>query len=145
MLGPGGVAPRLALMALLALALVPSLWRQLGPLPYRERACQPEGRGVPPHHWVGCRGDPGPRRDLSGRERVLLGLPLDPNRASAEDLAAVPGLSPGLAAEIVADRDRRGPFDRVESLERVRGIGPARMARASAFLAVAPEAAASRP
>jgi competence protein ComEA len=139
------VARRLALMALVALALVPSLWRQLRLLPYRERACQPEGRGAPPRHWVGCRGDPGPRRDLSGRERVLLGLPLDPNRASAEDLAAVPGLSPGLAAEIVADRGRRGPFERVESLERVRGIGPARMARASAFLEVAPEAAAPRP
>ncbi len=132
-------------MALVALTLAPSLWRRLGGFPYRERSCQPEGRGTPPRHWIGCRGDPGLRRDLSGRERVLLGLPVDPNRASAEDLAAVPGLSPGLAAEIVADRDRRGPFERVEALERVRGIGPARLARARSFLAVAPEEAAPRP
>lgn len=126
-------------MALAAMTLAPSLWRELRPFPYRERRCQPEGRGVPPRHWVGCRGDPGPARDLSGRERVLLGLTLDLNRASADDLAAVPGLSPGLAAEIVADRDRRGPFDRVEAIERVRGIGPARLARARPFLAVAPD------
>ncbi len=125
-------------MALVALTLLPSLWRVLRPFPYRERSCQPEGRGVPPLHWVGCRGDPGPRRDLDGRERVLLGLTLDPNRASAEDLAAVPGLSPALAAAIVADREARGPFERVEALERVRGIGPARLGRARAFLALTP-------
>ena len=136
-------------MALVALTLVPSLWRALRPFPFRERACQPEGRGVPPRHWVGCRGDPGPPRDLDGRERVLLGLTLDPNLASADDLAAVPGLSPGLAAAIVAEREARGPFDRVEALERVRGIGPARLGRARAYLAVtsaeAPGPPAPRP
>ncbi len=126
-------------MALVAMTLVPSLWRALRPFSPRERACQPEGRGTPPRHWVGCRGDPGSARDLSGRERVLLGLPLDPNRASAEDLAAVPGFSPALAAEIVADRSRRGPFERVEALERVRGIGPARLGRARPFLAIGPD------
>lgn len=126
-------------MALVAVTLVPSSWRALRPFSPQEQGCQPEGRGTPPRHWVGCRGDPGPPRELSGRERVLLRLPLDPNHASAEDLAAVPGFSPGLAAEIVADRDRRGPFERVEALERVRGIGPARLRRASPFLAVAPD------
>ena len=74
---------------------------------------------------MGCRGDPGPARDLDGRERVLLGLPLDPNRASAEDLAAVPGLSPVLAAAIVAYRPENGPFASVDDLEDVSGIGPA--------------------
>lgn len=129
--------------ALVALALLPSLWRAWRPFPYRERDCQPEGRGVPPRHWVGCRGDPGPRRELSGRERVLLGLPVDPNRATAEDLAAVPGLSPGLAAAIVADREARGPFERVEDLGRVRGLGPVRVGRARALLEVRPAAAPS--
>ena len=124
---------------LVAMTLVPSLWRAVRPFSPRERACEPEGRGTPPRHWVGCRGDPGPARELSGRERVLLGLPLDPNRAAAEDLAAVPGFSPALAAEIVADRSRRGPFVRVQELERVRGIGPARLRRAQAFLSVAPD------
>ena len=136
---------RLALVTLVALTLLPTLWRAWRPFPYRERACQPEGRGEPPRHWVGCRGDPGPARDLGGHERVLLGLPLDPNRASAEDLAAVPGLSPGLAAAIVADREARGPFDRVEALRRVRGIGPARLGRARAFLEVTSEEPAATP
>ena len=123
-------------MALVALTLLPSLWRAFRPFPYRERACRPEGRGEPPRHWVGCREDPGPGRDLDGRERVLLGLTLDPNRASAEDLAAVPGLTPALAAAIVADREARGPFEQVEALRRVRGVGPARLGRARAHLEV---------
>lgn len=65
-----------------------------------------------------------------------MGRPVDPNQASAEDLAAVPGITPVLAREIVADRAERGAFDAVDDLLRVRGIGPARLARAREHLAV---------
>jgi competence protein ComEA len=34
-----------------------------------------------------------------------------------------------LAARIVADRERNGPFRRVDDLERVSGIGPTLLAR----------------
>lgn len=131
------MAHRLALVLLLLLSLAPSLWRRLagGPLP--GRSCQPEGRGDPPRHWIGCASDPGPRRALAGGERVLLGLRLDVNRASAEDLAALPGIGPGLATAIAADRERRGRFPDVESLRRVRGIGPSRLARLRPWLEVA--------
>lgn len=127
---------RLALLLVACATLLPASQRgERGPAPVPE-PCQPEGRGVPPRHWIGCASDPGPRRDLSGGERLLRGLPLDPNRATAEELARVPGLSPRLAAELVADRARRGPFSAVEEVERVRGIGPARLARARPHLAV---------
>jgi competence protein ComEA len=129
------VAQRLALAALLAAALVPSWFRELAARPEADRACRPEGRGVPPHGWIGCAADPGPARPLEGRERLLVGLPLDVNTASADDLADVPGLSARLAAEVVADRARRGPFGAVDDLIRVRGIGPARLAQARRFLA----------
>lgn len=91
-----------------------------------------------PRHWLGCAADAGPRRDLSGGERLLLRLPLDPNRATAEELGQLPGLSPRLGAAIVADRIERGPFARVEEVERVRGIGPRRLERARPHLAVEP-------
>jgi competence protein ComEA len=61
---------------------------------------------------------------------------VDLNAATAADLAAVPGLGPALAAEVVADRAARGPFPSVDALRRVRGIGPARLARARAWLEV---------
>lgn len=91
---------------------------------------------MPPAVWIGCRGDPGTARPLSGPELVLLGRPVDLNAAVAADLAAVPGLGAALAAEVVADREARGPFPSVEALRRVRGIGPAKLARARPCLEV---------
>ncbi len=118
---------RLAVVALLLAALAPSTVRRLPRI--QPPACEPEGRGAPPEHWIGCRGDPGIARPLSGLELVLLGRPVDLERATAEDLAAVPGIGPGLAAEVVRDREERGPFLTPDALRRVRGIGPVRMER----------------
>jgi competence protein ComEA len=130
------MAHRLALaLVLLAVLSAPSLlrWSELPPPP---RRCAPAGRGEPPRHWLGCAADPGPPRALADDERLALGLPLDPNRAEERVLAFVPGLSRRLAAEIVADRQARGPFPTVEDVVRVRGIGPKRLARAAPHLAV---------
>lgn len=127
---------RLALLLVALATLIPALRRRLGPPPQRPPACEPEGRGIPPRHWLGCRADPGAPRALSGAERLRSGLPVELDAATAEDLAVVPGLNARLAAEIVSDRERRGPFGTVEDLERVRGIGPARLAKARPFLRV---------
>lgn len=132
-------ALRLVLPLLALASLLPAAVRILASRPEVARACAPEGRGVPPRHWLGCEGDPGPRRGLTGGERVLLGRPLDPNRAGADELGQLPGLTPRLGAAIVADRAARGPFASVEEVERVRGIGPRRLERARPHLAVEPE------
>jgi competence protein ComEA len=132
------MARRLALAALAAAALAPSWFRALAARPSAARSCSPEGRGVPPRGWIGCASDPGAARPLAGRERLLVGLPLDLNAATADDLADVPGLSARLAAEVVADRARRGRFGGVDDLVRVRGVGPARLAQARPFLATSP-------
>jgi len=58
------------------LTLVPSAVEAASPAPAPARACQPEGRAnLAP--LGGLPRGPRPRRDLSGRESVLLGLPLD--------------------------------------------------------------------
>ena len=128
------MASLLALLAALAAAPV----RVLLETPAVRAPCAPSGRGAFPRHWVGCAADPGPARPLASDERLALGLPVDPNRASARDLAFVPGLSRRLAAEVVADRERNGPFPDVESLLRVRGIGPKKLAQARPALVVEP-------
>jgi competence ComEA-like helix-hairpin-helix protein len=46
------------------------------------------------------------------------------NTASAAELMTLPGIGPRLAAAIIADRRRHGPFRRVSDLERVPGLGP---------------------
>jgi competence protein ComEA len=130
------VRRRLALTILLAACLLPTGARRVLSRPRPAPDCEPEGRGTPPGHWIGCRGDEGPSRLLTGAELVLLGRPVDLNRASAEDLAAVPGLTPALAGAVVADRAERGRFETVDGLERVRGIGPVRLSRARPWLMV---------
>jgi len=50
---------------------------------------------------------------------------LDLNRAGAAELEALPGIGPKLAAAIVDDRAKNGPFASVEDLGRVPGIGDA--------------------
>lgn len=132
------VPRRLALLAALALTFVPAALRVLAAIPAPPRPCAPEGRGVPPRIWVGCAGDDGPRRDLTGRERLAFGLPVDVNAATAEDLAGIPGLTARVAQEVVAERARAGPYRSLDDLLRVRGIGPARLERARPHLACGP-------
>jgi competence protein ComEA len=48
---------------------------------------------------------------------------VDLNTASVAELEAVRGIGPALAKRIVAFRDEHGPFERVEDLLKVRGIG----------------------
>jgi competence protein ComEA len=69
-----------------------------------------------------------PSAPASGGE-VAPGTPLDLNAATLEQLEALPGIGPALAASILAERDRRGGFTSVEDLLDVRGIGDARFAQ----------------
>ncbi len=46
------------------------------------------------------------------------------NTASTAELELLKGIGPALAARIIDDRDRRGPFRSIDDLKRVRGIGP---------------------
>ena len=61
--------------------------------------------------------------DLSGLQRRLFGWPIPLNAARPRDLEALPRIGPARAYAIVADRERRGFFGRVEDLARVRGLG----------------------
>ncbi len=131
------MALRLALVVLLVAVLAAPALRRRAEAPGVAAPCPPEGRGEPPRHWLGCEADPGPSRALAGEERLLLGLPLDPNQADERSLSYVPGLSPRLAAALVADRAARGPFRSVDEVVRVRGIGPKRLLRAAPHLAIA--------
>ena len=71
---------------------------------------------------------------MSGAQLLTLGLPMDLNRATAEDLDAIPGIGPALARRIVDYRKAHGPFKQVEDLSEVRGIGPQNLQKLKPYL-----------
>ena len=73
-----------------------------------------------------------------GARSMADGERIDLNRASAEELAAIPGVGPKLAQRILDERTRRGGFTAIEQLEGVRGIGPKLSKRLRAFSEVRP-------
>ncbi len=69
---------------------------------------------------------------------LVVGLPVDINRASARALTAIPGIGDRRAADIVASRDADGPYRSVDDLARVKGIGPATVEDLRPFLVAGP-------
>lgn len=66
---------------------------------------------------------------LPARQRMALGIGLHPDRMSRADWETLPGIGARLAAEIELDRQNNGDFGQLDALERVRGIGPAKVNR----------------
>jgi competence protein ComEA len=60
--------------------------------------------------------------------------PVDPNRATLEDLQTLPGIGPVLARRVVERRTLHGPFHRLEDLLEVKGIGKKRLDRLRPFV-----------
>jgi competence protein ComEA len=63
---------------------------------------------------------------------------LNLNTASAADLDGLPGIGQSIAERIVEYRTTNGPFQSVEDLQKVKGIGPALFAKLAPLIAVGP-------
>ncbi|MCX7943889.1 MAG: helix-hairpin-helix domain-containing protein [Deltaproteobacteria bacterium] len=61
--------------------------------------------------------------DMSGYERLLLGMRLDMNTANLKDLISIDGIGEELASRIIEYRIKNGKFKRVDELLKVKGIG----------------------
>jgi competence protein ComEA len=59
---------------------------------------------------------------------------VDLDEAGVDEIEAIPGIGPTLAARIVDDRARRGPFGSLAGLQRVKGIGPALAGRIDRYV-----------
>lgn len=77
------------------------------------------GRSVPDAPDTAC----GPQPQAPG-PAARPGARLDLNRATVEELDALPGIGPVLARRIVQFRERFGPFRQPDDLLEVPGIGP---------------------
>ena len=67
-------------------------------------------------------------REASQEEALPEIAPLDLNKATAEELTALPGIGTELADRIVAYREEHGAFGTVEEIMQVRGIGAGKFA-----------------
>lgn len=63
---------------------------------------------------------------------------VDLDQAGVDELAALPGVGPSLAAAIVADRQAKGPFKTLTELDRVRGVGLAILQQIRPFVLQSP-------
>lgn len=85
------------------------------------------------------------RNAASAADRPLQpGERINPNTASARDLARLPGIGMRLAKDIVADRELRGSFGSLADLDRVDGIGPGMLRRIEPFVVVPQGVVATR-
>lgn len=73
---------------------------------------------------------------LEGQDAVPGGGPINLNAATAEQLDDLPGIGPSTAAAIIAHRRDHGPFQSIDQLLDVRGIGAAKLEQIRPFLVV---------
>lgn len=74
----------------------------------------------------------GERLQIAGRQTTQTpdtAHSVNVNTATAGDLESLPGIGPVLAARIVEYRTRHGPFQALEDLLRVQGVGPGLLRR----------------
>jgi len=62
-------------------------------------------------------------------KRLALGLPLDINLASLDELILIPGVGEALAANIVTQREKIGRFERIDELMDIKGIKGKKLAK----------------
>lgn len=75
---------------------------------------------------------------MTARQKYLLGMRVDINRAGYREISDLPGISDAVAKAVVAERERRGGFRRPEALLGVPGIKEKRLKKILPFLAPFP-------
>ena len=73
---------------------------------------------------------------MGGEKHLIFSIPLDINRATAQDFEALPGIGPKLAEEIIATRKGLGGFKTIDGLKKVKGIGDKKFERIRGRLTV---------
>jgi len=76
------------------------------------------------------------KSQMSGFQKVTLGIPISLNKESLEGLVAVPGIGPKLAAAIIQEREKRGGFKATAELLSVQGLGPALYAKIGRYFSL---------
>ena len=74
---------------------------------------------------------------LESTEKIIGAIPI--NTAGIEELQLLPNIAEGRARAIIADREANGPYLAVDSLMRIRGIGPGIVESIRPYVSVEPD------
>ena len=74
--------------------------------------------------------------NMTPAKRLALGLPIDVNRATCEDLMMIPGIGETLAQKIVSRRTDIGRFVKLEELLEIAGIKEKKLSQISPYLCI---------
>ncbi len=74
------------------------------------------------------------RRGGHNRHKLQPGQTLNVNTATETELTQLPGVGPGLARRIVEYRAANGPFQTIDDLQNVSGIGPSKFAKLAPYV-----------
>ena len=72
-------------------------------------------------------------KKMRARDRMILGIPLDPNQMDIVDWDGLPGIGPVLAERIVRDRQLNGDFASFSDLSRVPGLGEMKVQKLTSY------------
>ena len=75
-------------------------------------------------------------RPMSAAKRVALGIPIDVNVSSPEELTLVPGIGRVTAERLLERRSLAGPFRSLDDLAEIRGIKGKRLEKLRPYLCV---------
>ena len=77
-----------------------------------------------------------PEEEKDYPDSLLPGEIIDLNAADAYDLSRLPGIGEKRAADIVVRREEKGPFQSVEELTEISGIGPGTLEKLKDYVTV---------
>ena len=126
-------ARSLPLLLALGLCLAYGLWLLAWAAGFSGSARQPAPDRTPTRALTMVGADQG-----GPPSELLPGQRLDLNRATAEELRLLPGIGEKLSQAIVEYREQNGPFDNVDALTRVPGIGEKKLEAVRALVYVDP-------
>ena len=73
---------------------------------------------------------------MEGGKKILFGMTIDINRATVNDLIAIPGVGLKTAGNIMNFRKKFGNFETVNDLLKVKGIGEKKLSRMKVYVKV---------
>lgn len=90
-------------------------------------------------YWLYRGGHRGQLIDIDRAAPLSASYQVDINHADWPEIIQLPGLGQTLAQRIVSDRRQNGPFQRIEDLQRVTGIGQRTLERLRPYLLPIPQ------